>query len=447
MILIGSGLSACNKSPTTPTPGAVAIPTNQVGSVTVSGPSLLGIGQVAHLSGAVAYATHYDTVLPTTAAWTSSDPSVVAVDATGTVTALAVGSASISLTAGGRTGSVTIPVFASTAISGCGFFSTGHVFTVANDIGSGMIGCVQFSNLMNATIDCQGHDISSVTIASSTLFSMKNCKLHQGSLFTLRVFDSHQVTVDASEVFGAVTLQNVQDSSFTNSVFRWPQTSISCGLYSGEIYLKNGSGNRFAQDTIDGNWDGNMQTYMHEGCDDGIILDNEQNITIANSTLANVWDAGIEPYSPTSTAFVIANATISGNTFSHDGYTGIGDYWGPGWLNSTFSGNTSTATPSLIYFRPEREMAGVTFANNRILGNVVQGQVPLPPVYGGDLAAPIHIGYPDDATTSSNLIQGNDFGSILIPLLSPVPAFVDGGGNRCLPIPGRVIKCIALPNL
>jgi hypothetical protein len=278
-------------------------------------------------------------------------------------------------------------------------------------------------------------------IQNTNGFAMKNCKVHAGLNQTFRILNSSMVSVDASDVLGNLRLDNVVNSSFTNSVFRWPLLPPSnAGFESAEVYLTGGRGNRFVGDTIDGGWDGNVLTYMLQGCDDGFAL-NDQNDTIQDNTISNVFDAGVEAYGTT-----VLTATVVGNTFTRNGFIAIGDYYGPGWQNSTFSGNTSNATPGLFRFQKPGNVATVTFVNNRIADNVVRDQVPLAPYYGGGRVEPAYIDYLAGAgsMTSGNGVQGNDFGALFAPVLLPADGFIDGGGNKCLSsTTSNLLTCLA----
>jgi hypothetical protein len=139
------------------------------------------------------------------------------------------------------------------------------------------------------------------------------------------------------------------------------------------------------------------------------------------------------------------NATVSGNTFSRNGYAAIGNYYGPGWQNSTFDGNTSTTTPSFIHFVEPGNVTAVTFQDNRVTNNIIRDPVPLAPVYGGKNASPVVIDYlgPAMRNVSGNVIQGNDMGRELAPILLPATGFIDGGGNICLAGASNTLACLA----
>ena len=432
---------ACGNSPAAPS--NTAPPSPEISSINISAPATLIVGQTGRVTASVTYANQQTLGLPNVGAWTSSNPAIVSVDSTGTLTGVALGSAAISLAFGGKTGSTNVGVSATAPIATCGAFTGGTAFTVSADLSSQGVGCLTFTGLTNATLDCQGHDISSVLIQNTNGFSIKNCKVHAGVNMTFRIANSSMISVDASDVLGNLRLDNVQNSSFTNSVFRWPLLPPSSqGFESSEVYLNGGSGDRFIQDSIDGGWDGNVLTYMQQGCDDGVTLLSAQNATIQNSTIANVFDAGVEAI----TGDVITNATIAGNTFTRNGYTAIGNYYGPGWQNSTFSGNTSTATPSLFYFVKPAKVVTVTFVNNRITDNVVRDQVPLAPYYGGRTVEPAYINYLAGAgsVTSGNVVQGNNFGLVFSPVLLPADGFIDGGGNHCVSSSAsNMLTCLA----
>jgi hypothetical protein len=436
----GSGSSP---APTSPSSGSVS-------AVNISGlANFTEAGQTAQLTATATFSDNTKQDVTSTAAWRSLNPSVASVSGTGLVTALALGTTSITATFQGKGGGLPVSVTANHGqIATCGVFSGPGPFTVATDIKVAVVSCLAFSDNTGGQLDCQGHEVSSITLSNVQGFSLRNCVLSAGVNMTLKIVNSSQVLVDSTAVVGSVFVQNSQGNTFNRGTFRWPLLPSNPNSFeSGEMYFSGGQNNTVTNSTIDGGWDGNFATYQHQGCDDGILLNNEVNSVIRSNLITNVFDAAIEPgvsQGPITT-------TIEGNTISHAGYTGIGGYFVQGWQNSSFSGNTVTNTPSLLEFNTAGVSAStmMTLVNNRFVGNTLQNPVPLPPVYGGGLAPALVINYVAGGrprNVSGNLIQNNNFGtSTPAPVLAPADGFVDGGGNICQS--GGVLACHGLNSI
>ena len=433
----GSGSSS---PPTSPTSASVT-------SVNISGTAnFTEAGQTAQLAATATFSDNTKQDVTATAAWRSLNASVATVSGTGLVTALGLGAASITATFQGKSATLPVSVTASHGqIATCGVFSGPGPFTVATDIRATVANCLAFSDDTSVQLDCQGHEVSSITLSNVQGFSIRNCVLSAGVNMTLKIVNSRQVLVDSTTVVGSVFVQASQGNTFNRGTFRWPLLPSNPNSFeSGEMYFSGGQNNTVTNSTIDGGWDGNFATYQHQGCDDGILIQNEVNSVVRSNVITNVFDAAVESgvsQGPITT-------TIEGNTISHAGYTGIGGYYVQGWQNSSFSGNTVTNTPSILEFNTSgvSPSTTMTLVNNRFVNNRLQNPVPLPPQYGGGLAPSLFINYAAGGrptNVSGNLIQDNDFGtSTPAPVLAPANGFIDGGGNFCQP--GGVLACHGL---
>lgn len=433
----GSGSSS---APTSPSAGSVV-------TLDITGAaSFTEAGQSAQLKATATLGDYTKQDVTTTAVWRSSNASVATVSGTGLVTALGLGVASITATFQGKGATLPVSVTASHGqIATCGVFSGSGPFTVATDIKVAVSNCLAFSGNSGAQLDCQGHEVSSITLSSVQGFSIRNCVLSAGVNMTLKIVNSSQVLVESTVVVGSVDLENSQGNTFNRGTFRWPPLAANPNSFeTAEMYFSGGQNNTVMNSTIDGGWDGNFATYQHQGCDDGIVIQNEVNSVIRSNVITNAFDAAIEAnvsQGPITT-------TIEGNTISHAGYTGIGGYYVQGWQNSSFSGNTVMNTPNILAFNT----AGVspstmmTLVNNRFVNNTLQNPAPLPSLYGGGLAPSLYINYAAGGrprNVSGNLIQDNNFGTITpAPVLAPADGFIDGGGNICQP--GGTLACNGL---
>ena len=372
------------------------------------------------------------------ATWKSSNTAVATVSSAGVVTTIAAGVSTISATYLQITGSSNISVaLAGGQIAACGTFSGAGPFTVLADISSTNINCLRFTSNVGATLDCGGHDVSSIGLTSVQQFTIRNCMMHAGLPMTLRVFSSRDVLVEHSDVLGSAYVNGSQNVTLSSNTFRWPVLPPNFSAFiSSEVYFIDGQNNRILNNTIDGGWDGALgSTYQHQGTDDGVIINNEIGPVIDGNTIQNIFDAGVEP----GVSDAPIRATIQNNTIVNAGYTGIGGYYVRGWDNSVFRNNTVRHSPSLLYFTlsgtPNSGIQSMTLTNCQFLDNTLIDQVALPPVYGGQMTSVFAVNYLAGGlpfTVSGNLVRGNNFGTAgIAPSLQPLAGFIDGGGNIC----------------
>jgi len=329
-------------------------------------------------------------------------------------------------------------------IVACGTYVGAGPFVVDADLAKASATCLTFSGNVGAKLDCGGHEVWRVTLSNVQDFTMTNCAMRAGVVQTLRVIDSRNVTVDNVEVSGSVFVQASHDSTLRNSRFLYPVLPANPnGFVSAELYLIGGQNNRVIGNTIDGGWDGNPATYQTQGCDDGILINNETNAWIEGNTIRNAFDAGIE----SSASPGPITTTILNNEIVHMGYTGIGGYYIPGWRDSTFKGNVVSQSPSLVHFDGvSARAAGVTsltLIGNRFENNSLRDPVKNQAKYGGGFSPAVVINYvvsglPSDVV--GNAFRNNDFGTASPgPALAPASGFIDEGGNICQP--GGFLTC------
>jgi hypothetical protein len=327
-------------------------------------------------------------------------------------------------------------------INACGIRTGNGPFRVVADIKGSSKGCLTFQNSIGASLDCQNHDVTSITVSNAQGFSIRNCSAHFGGPHTVEIFSSDGVALDTVDVTGQVVVQGSRNTMLANSTFRYPVLPPSpAGFISCEVCLDGGDHNTVSQSVVDGGWDGNRSTYQTQGCDDGVLVNNETNATITGNTIRSAFDAGVE----SSASSIPITVTVTNNTITNVGYAAIGGYYVPGWQNSRFSGNTVINTPTVIYFegvtaQHSGTATSFTLVNNLIEGNSLQSPVRWPPFYGSVQPPSLSIDYVAPGlpfTVNGNVIRNNNFGTATRgPFLAPVDGFVDGGGNICQPTTG-----------
>jgi hypothetical protein len=213
---------------------------------------------------------------------------------------------------------------------------------------------------------------------------------------------------------------------------------------SAAILFQNGSNNQVTQSTITGTYDGGT---VYNGTDDGILQINELGDTVQGNTIRNFFDTAVEGVD------LVANLTVSDNTFSNIGVASVSSYWCTNWTNTTIRNNDVSTTPLLLYTDystglgqcgPASIAGG--FSNNQVIGNKFHNatpnaldQVGSVETAGGRVHATTGTAVPRliiamNGIVANNLIQGNDFGTSDGPYLSPIAGFTNGGGNVCGPM-------------
>lgn len=328
--------------------------------------------------------------------------------------------------------------------------------------------CVEFSNVSQVSLDCQGHTITqgdgSVTAvetpASGTVSNLiiKNCTFTNSAYLAYvsvgefsnntvkgstagstssSIFDvvnSNNITFDTNTF--ANTLFNEKDSSyiqFSNNTISYP-TGVASASLSGVVNTSNSSHNNIMNNIIDGIWTSSMGT--GEGTpasDDGVMLVNSSNDYLYNNTIKNNFDCGIE------TEGQITSDQLYDNIITNAGNCGIGGWYQNSWLNNIVQGNTVNQAkmlfemylnttqlvlnpnPSIYYFQ------GNQFIGNKFASGIASNSNSANMNYQDLSQAP-------GVTPSlgNNTFQNNDFGTFdMAPNLLPSSMIVDQGGNTC----------------
>ncbi|HEY6356823.1 MAG TPA: hypothetical protein VIX35_01180, partial [Vicinamibacterales bacterium] len=160
------------------------------------------------------------------------------------------------------------------------------------------------------------------------------------------------------------------------------------------------------------------------------LLTNETADTIMANMISGFFDTAVEGVA------LVANATVANNTFSNIGTAAIGAYYCTNWTNNVIRGNAVQQAPSLLLVNDEGGAFCTTpppvFSGNQFIGN--QFRSPMAGVGGNPAPRPRMVVIFVPGTATGNLIQNNDFGTSDGPLLEPLTAFTDGGGNICGPL-------------
>jgi parallel beta-helix repeat protein len=428
-------------------------------SLAITGPmSFTSIGQLGQLIATAALPDGTMDTVTSLATWQSSDVNIVTVSGSGLVTSLKPGALAITATFLGRSATAPLSVApsSSTSVTSCETIVASGRYALVSDLtpAAGSQACLSIG-ADGVDLDCGGHTIRTATTSSSAIaiaavrgVTINNCQLvgvQPGPGAILDVSGAQNVVVSNTTISGVNT---VWVDKAQNVTIR--DCTITANLGSG-IYASFGNHNSFAQNQIDGRWDGNLATYGKQGTDDGVLLWTEDNDTVEDNTIRNVYDAGVE------TVGLVTNSRIRGNTITNAGFTGIGAYHSTSWIGNMVEGNQVSASPSLAYIEfGDNSFSPVTtidFSSNTIEGNGFQAQTP-PPTPGGfdDVDAMLIV--LDPATyggwypmlpvvAADNLIANNVFPpNSPGPFLSPVSAFVNGGGNTCNPnAAGNFLTC------
>jgi Right handed beta helix region/Bacterial Ig-like domain (group 2) len=437
-VVAALALAACSaKQVTAPSPSPSPAPTS---SLTLIGTTVLSVGLTSQLVAT------YSTGLPGTAvtapvSWQSATPSVAAVTAAGLVTAIGVGTATVTATAAGAAGSVTIKVEApgtgTTVLTACGQLSPGS-YTLSGDLPPTNGACLLVSNVSGVQLDCRGHMASTLLIDNASAVTISNCSVPTA----VSVIAATTVTVTNCSFAGLVA-SNVVSLTATNSVFSAPaftvqvvngtnvvlsHDTVTSAGGGGAVTLRNGVNNQVTHTSIVGGYDGSPSPV---GTDDGILLQGETGDVIQNNTISNVYDMGIEGVG------IVQNVTLANNAFSNMGVAGMGSYWCTSWSGDVLRGNTVSMAPWLVLVLYEAgSNCGSTtpsalFTGNQFIANVFRNPAP---GWSGSVMPVARLSIVMPGQVSGNLLQGNDFGANDGPNLSPLGGFADGGGNICGPL-------------
>jgi chitodextrinase len=355
------------------------------------------------------------------------------------------------------TGSTTTP------ITSCGTISSSGSYVLPSSLSSSLkTTCLTIQNTTNVTLDCQGNTISMasgvtppttfILINNVQNFMLVNCTITPNAkVYNLSVQNSSSGFIDGdsftgSDGFVSVNASNalvVSNNTFTNSLYEQGGSSgnyignnqISYSNYVGAqlIGSGNGSANTIDNNNVNGNggWTAATGNY---GFDDGIGIGMESNDILANNTIQNVWDTGIE------TDGLISNCLFANNTINYARISGIGGWYYNSWTGNTVSNNKISNVEMTFYFFNQAGLpTGQTklyFLNNTFIGNVSTSPVSS---YIGGPSTFIDMDPADNPSIpAGSLIAGNNVftdnvwaSNQYAPTLWPANMIVDGGGNVC----------------
>lgn len=270
----------------------------------------------------------------------------------------------------------------------------------------------------NLTVDCAHHVVSGPIshYSGQSNISLRNCQLSSMILTGISRW-----TITNSTFQGGLFVGNAQGFVLQNDTFLGPVTS-STG--SALVYLNGGSGNTVTGSSFDGGYTGQCNQC---GADDAILLVDESGDTIQGNTIQNTWDTGVEGVD------TVTNTTIADNSITNTANAGIGSFWCTDWQGNRVTGNqiTASATAMDFYYSVGTAQCGNAppadvFRDNTIANNTFRNPIPIPT---DGLALIFHFveGHP---TSSNNVLQGNDMGTLGI-YATPPQSFINGGGNVC----------------
>jgi hypothetical protein len=300
--------------------------------------------------------------------------------------------------------------------------------------------CLQVLSVGVVQLDCRGHAVAGLNISTVNTVAVANCSVTG----TLNVQNATNVTVtnctlaavqisNASSVVVAssaisATRQPVSVSNGTNValVQNTINSAPGAGINAEAVLLINGTNNQVVQDTFTGGYDGGG---TEDGTDDAVVLSNETGDTIKGNTISAFFDTAVEGLG------LVANTTVANNTISSIGTAALGAYYCTNWTGNVIQGNQVSLAPSLLLVNEEGGAFCTTpppvFSGNQFVGN--QFRNPIGGVFGTGPRSPRMVVIFVPGTAAGNLIQNNDFGTNDGPLVEPLSAFVDGGGNICGP--------------
>lgn len=350
--------------------------------------------------------------------------------------------------------------------------------------------CLNVSNANHFSLDCQHHTLTLkgsfsseyiMTVSSGSNFMITNCtfiasgsSLSKNPYVVLSLTSPNNVTIENNTfgvdysvhknfseltAFGGFTNLVVNHNNFASS-----ELFVNGGFntyvgdnnftYSGAIknaiaaiICSNGLYNVVYNNTIDG---GSVDGTWNLGLDDGILIgsDNatgaENNDIVANNTINNIWDAGIEPMG------VVNGTHITSNIINNAYITGIGSYHYTSWKGNFITNNSVSFTtanpngtqPKLFYiFEAETIPAGtkIFFQNNTISANTFNpGTSYIKYKYPSSIIDFSPTDYPNvnsnNSVLSNNVLSNNNMSNnarLYAPLLLPQSMIIDGGGNIC----------------
>jgi uncharacterized protein (TIGR03437 family) len=343
----------------------------------------------------------------------------------------------------------------STVLTTCAAISAAGNYTLAADLSCGAN--TLLVDAPNVSLDCGGFAIrvsypASVHVEpAASNFTLAHCAVDSGGATGPGPFPYFSLEVGAPNFeASSCSLENVflyqaQGATLTNNVLKGGfqisgcsgmklqgNTVHSAGPFQGVgiWVLGGGNTNAFTGNFINGA---------------GIWLDNEDlggsaSVGEANNDLIQenlIQNGDISVTGP------LTNAVIDGNTVANGILVYSGDSGdNPQWSGVVVSNNFVRNATQMFVLDSYVKTGPTTFSGNRFVNNTFADAVPFTPA-AFDFAACADftfttcsgIGGTGSAAVpgvENNLIQGNNFGlTTRPPLLLPVQAFTDGGGNIC----------------
>jgi len=413
LVAVGWGATGCGSAPTSPAQ-------SNSSTLVIAGATSLTPGRTSQLTAL----TSLGAVVTSGVTWQSKASAVATVSATGLLTANGLGTTTITASTSTASGSATVVVASGntvTTISACTLVTApGQYVLNADVLGEGLGGCLRFSSLGGAQLDCGGHVVAPISLDNINTMTIRNCAIH-GNLAMSNV---NTITVTNCQLTGGL----VQVSAGTNVELLSDTITINQTVIGEAISLQGGTNNQVRQTTVTGGYDGSLS---RTGTDDGIVLTNETGDDIEGNTISGFYDAGVEGIG------VVANTTVANNTLTNLGLTGVGAYWCTNWTGNVIRGNSVSMAAELAYvFYNTGTLCGTTtappaFSGNHIVGNIFRN--PMQGAIGPPNASP-RMFVSMTGTVGGNLVQNNDFGPNDGPELVPLSGFIDGGGNICGPL-------------
>jgi hypothetical protein len=366
---------------------------------------------------------------PSAVVWQSKSPAVATVSPTGFVTAISLGTALVTATAGGATAQAPIivepPDTTTTAVTGCRNVVTPGRYVLGADIPATGRQCVTIIGVASVEFDCAGHAVGDVFVSNASAVTISNCTITDSQPVLMTSVNA--VTVDHCVLTSTGAVGMIVTSGW-NVAFVQDTVATSQDRTASSISFSGGGNNRVINSTLTGGYDGGED---ESGTDDGIVIRNETNDTIQGNTITHMFDMGVEGVA------AVTNTLIADNTFTANGITGVGALWCTSWTNNVIRHNAVSQTPTLAFFGYQvGAFCGATqlpgmLSNNQFVGNVFTS-----PAQGGFTGpfASTRMSISIPGTVTGNLLQGNDFGPNDGPSLTPLSGFIDGGGNICGPL-------------
>jgi len=377
-----------------------------------------------------------------------------------------------------------------TPITNCMEIKQSGTYAMTSDIASAPGSCLNIHDAQNIVINCNSHSITSSN--ANTLVNVNNVSgiSFTGCTFVLTGYEnSFVMTVNNSQAFSytsgsirndsaaspnsarmALSVGGITNLTLSGNTIRGMvlASGVNGGTISQNIisddglYLNagrnvvisqntvkgpttqvaeyglssyGGSNNQITNNIVLGGWNGQGPDFHNEyndvGFDDGINVGvNETGTLIANNTLSDNWDAGIE------TEGLVSNLTIRNNSITNSATCAIGSWIYTSWQGNVVSGNTASRTPELFEFHIESDPSvprpsAFYFQNNTFSNNVLES-VLYPGRFRIGAASNFDLGTLTALAAANNTLTGNNFGPSLSPAyFNPASMIVDGGGNIC----------------